>query len=387
MADWRQSFVFCREQRYGQGHDPMDMLGYWYQPPPGAKFSSTYTREGKKLRPVSARTWKEMNYGKVSGSWQMQFPLDYDYMEIFMFVCDSYEFAPAVKDGVEIEGMGKHTFKRTDSGVTPSFCVRRKTLYRPVGAEGDLIDELYGCLVTSCKIDIRGGDSRMMVYLSGVFADQALGVAGAITGILDGTDYRQRRKNPVQYTCMHIGDEPISDVMELSVQTRNNITLKHGVLNPVARTYSEDESGNALSCIVFAKDPALFRQRVFTGGYDYGYTTRGEMSAPLPVVKLISGRDDCSLTVTVTDVVIRSMGWDGESTVLTDKLDTVDCTSISFEIVNEVPYRYDLYQDIRGNLNLDLPEKYAMITQYGTFQDRVDVKEPDHLMLSETYSS
>lgn len=396
MDSWRQSFVFCREQEYGQGHDPVDMLGYWYQPPPGARFSSTYTRDGKKLRPVSARTWKEMNYGKVSGSWQMQFPLDYDFMEIFMFVYDTYEFEPAV-NGTYGKTLGRHSFRRTDDGVTPSFCVRRKTLYRPVGADGDLIDELYGCLVTACKIEVNGGDSRVMVHLSGVFADQALGVAGSVTGLLDGTDYRLRDKNPIQYSCMHIGDEPVSDVMNLSVQMKNSVSLKHGVLVPVARTYSEDESSNTFSCVVFAKDSALFRQRVFTGGYGYGYDTHGEMSAPLPLVKLISGIDKgahrgCSLTVSVTDVVIRSMGWGSDGSVMTDRLDTVDCTSISLVVENDVLHRYDLYQDIRGDLNLDLsdlsqPENYVMITQYETPQNKVVVNEPDHLMLSSTYTS
>lgn len=400
MSDWRQSFVFARELEYGGGQDVTDMFGYWYEPPPGAKFSSTYTREGTKLRPVSARTWTEMNYGKVSGSWSMQFPLDYDYMEIFMFVYDSYTFVP-VADGNDHATYGRHIFKRTDGGVTPSFCVRRKTMYRPVGADEDLIDEIYGCLVTACKVSIQSGTSQAMVHLSGVFADQKLGIsAGLVTGILNGTDYRKRIPNPVQYSCLYIGDEPISDVLALSVQMKNTVVLKHGILLAVARTYTEEESSNTFSCTVFAKDSKTFRQRVFTGGYQYGNSSYNEMSLPLPELTMRSSastedeqihRNLSNIQFKVTDVVVRSMGWDADSTVLVDKLDSVDCTSISIVVENLVPYRYDLSQNVRGELNIKVedlthPEEYVMIYQDPS-TDRIVCNAPGHLMLSETYVS
>lgn len=375
---WRQSFVFARETEYGKGHDPEDMLGYWYQPPPASSFKYTYSREGRNLTQVGQRTWKEVAYGKVSGSWQWTFPLDYDYIEPFLFVYDTYSFA------TNETTLGYHTFSRTEEGIAPSFCVRVKTLHRAVGGAADQFDDLYGCMVTAMKISVSAGSSQVMVSLSGVFTDMATGVVGAATGILNSLDYTHRPNNAVRFACFQIEDEAVADVLSVSVQSKMNIDTAYSILNPIARARCDKGTSNLFSCSIFSKTPSVLRQRVYTGGHSAGRSTNWTGLAPIPQVSLTSEDGENRAEITVEEVVVRSMGFNENDDLMTDTLDSVDCRNISLTIRNNVPYQYNLSRSAVGGYNTD-PQGNARPIIEETSQNMVTINLEGHLTLSETY--
>lgn len=377
---WRQSFVFARETEYGKGHDPEEMLGYWYQPPPASSFKYTYSRDGRNLTQVGQRTWKEVAYGKVSGSWQWTFPLDYDYLEPFLFVYDTYSFA------TNETTLGYHSFSRSEEGITPSFCVRVKTLHRAVGGQGDQFDDLYGCMVTAMKLSVSAGNSQIMVSLNGVFTDMVTGVEGAPTGVLGALDYTHRPNNAVRFACFYIGDEAIADVLSVSVQSKTNISTVHSILNPVARSRCDKGSSYLFSCTIFSKTPAVLRQRVYTGGYSADRATNRTGLAPIPQVSLISEDGDNKMTVVVEDVVVRSMGFNEEDGLLVDTLDSVDCRNVSLAIRNNIPYQYDLSRNALGEYNTD-PQGNPRPIIEESGQNMVTINIEGHLTLSETYTT
>lgn len=348
---WRQSFVFSKETAFGKGHDTAEMLGQWYQPPPGSKFSYTYTREGQKLVQTGQRTWKEMAYGKVSGSWQWSFPLDYDYIEPFLFCFDKYTFI------TDESTHGTHRFSRTDEGVTSSFTVRVKTLNRAVGGPGDMFEDLEGCVVTSFKLSSSAGSSQIEVNLGGIYTDMSQGTAGYAVGVLDRLDYVHRPNNAVRYTCLYIGENAVADVTSVSVQSKNSVSLAYSVLNPIARSRYEVSTSNMFSCTIFSKDPSILRQRVYTGGHVADRSTRWTKLAPLKEASFRSiteGEDPDAMKITVDDVVVRSMGIREEGQTLYDVLDSTECRALTLEFTNKIPYQMNLSRTEAGIYNTEV---------------------------------
>lgn len=355
---WRQSFVFSRETQFGKGHDAYSMLGMWYAPPPGSEFKCSCAREVNKFTEVGRRVWKDAAYGKISGSWTWTFPLDYNYLEPFMFVFDSYVFQPIPANAVN-PSYGKHTFKHTDEGITPSFCVRIKTLYAVVGGEGDEVTEVMGCLCTGMRITSNAGESWSKVTLQGVCTDFSSDVGGDELTVLAKTDYTnlEDSKRLVEYMCMKIvdtdseGEEtltPLGAVGSMSVQTTNSIVQKYSILNPRARSRVEESMSHQVSCSVFAVNPTMLRHRVYSGGVKSQAKFRYDRVMPLPKMcieanKSIRGVEDIKVKISITNVVIKMMQFMDESPKIYDVLDSADCTDISLEVINEVPCKYDVY--------------------------------------------
>lgn len=378
---WRQSFVFARETEFGKGHDTSEMLGMWYQPPPGSKFSYTYSREGQKLVQTGQRTWKEIAYGKVSGSWQWAFPMDYDYIEPFLFCFDKYTFS------TDEATRGVHKFSRTDEGLTSSFTVRVKTLNRVVGGPGDMFEDLVGCVVTSFKMASSAGSSQMMVSLGGIFTDMSQGSEGYAIGTLDNLDYVRRANNAVRYTCMYIGEDAIADVSSVSVQSKNSVNLAYSVLNPIARSRYEAATSNMFSCAIFSKNPAVLRQRVYSGGHVADQRTRWTKLAPIPEVTFRSATDDKNpdtLRVTAEDVVVRSIGMRDEGQILYDMLDSTECRTIAITVTNKIPYQYTLCMNSAGRYNTITQGNYRPILVEDAPGD-ITSRAPGHFISSGTY--
>lgn len=376
---WRQSFVFAREIEFGKGHNASEMLGLWYQPPPGSKFSYTYSREGQNLVQTGQRTWKEFAYGKVSGSWQWSFPLDYDYIEPFLFCFDNYTFV------TEESTTGYHTFSRTEEGLTPSFTVRVKTLNKAVGGTGDMFEDLVGCVVTSFKLGSTAGSSQIMVSLGGIFTDMSQGTEGFATGTLRGLDYVHRPNNAVMYSCLYIGDTAVADVVSASVQSKNSVNLIYSVLNPIARSRFEASTSNMFSCAIFSKEPSVLRQRVYTGGYSTDRATRWTKLAPIPAVTLRSTAEDGSeLRILAEDVVVRSMGMRDDGQVLYDVLDSTECRALTLTVTNKIPYQYTLCMNSAGKYNTAVQGNYRPIL-IETAPGDITSRAIGHFTSSESY--
>ena len=357
---YRQSFVFSKEVNFGKGHDAYNMLGMWYAPPPGSEFKCSCAREVQKYTEIGRRVWKDAAYGKISGSWTWTFPLDYNHLEPFMFVYDSYTFQPIFNNEASGERpiLGRHIFKHTDSGVTPSFCVRMKTLYSPVGGPGDEVTEVYGCLCTGMRITAEAGNSWSKVTLQGVCTDFSSDVGGDELTALAKTDYTdlEGSKRLVEYMCMKLVEEdsegneiktPLGAIGSMAVQTTNEVVQKYSVLNPVARSRAEESMSHQVSCKVFSVDPTMLRHRVYSGGVKSQARFRYDRVMPLPKLCVEATQQvmatEISVKISITDVVIKMMQFMDESPKIYDLLDSAECTDISLEVVNEVPCKYDTY--------------------------------------------
>ena len=74
MSSIRQSFLISLEDSFGGG---IGSGNEWIAPPPGAYFDSTDARQTTRVQSTGSKTWDTFAYGRMNGSWNMTFMLDY----------------------------------------------------------------------------------------------------------------------------------------------------------------------------------------------------------------------------------------------------------------------------------------------------------------------
>ncbi len=328
----------------------------WLIPPPGSWFTSSHSQETERINAVTDKKWSDMDYGKISGTWQWQFYLDYEFIEPLRAAFDTYEYTSS------ITGVGEHTFSKSESRTVPSFTVVRKQLNTLTGGK-DEISYLYGCVCNSLRFSQQAGQSQITVNMSGIYSKESVATA-TLTG---GLDKVERDYNMVQFSCAYVdkgSDSVWGKVSAWSLQVQNNVRGIYSVGNPHIRSYYEGQTSNLFSIYLYSDNPEMLRMRTMSGGCTPERVPRYGASAPIEHIELRSTDsgevitvDDTeigvqrTMTVDIEDCVVNEMTWNSGESVIYDQLSNGKCRDISVKIVNRFPYPYDVLPATDAELN------------------------------------
>ncbi len=362
MTDPRQTFVFAYEDQYAVA----PTAGIWLLPPPGSRFTSSHSREAERINEVGRKKWADVNYGRVTGTWEWSFYLDYNFLEPFLAVFEDYSKSDYTYDA-EGNTWGQyavHTFKKSEDGTVPSFTVKRKQLNRIVGGEADEISYLYGCVCTTMKMTQQAGISTISVSMSGIYSSDSVG--DATLDKLDRVD--GRTYNFVEYACAYAdgSNEVWGIVNAWAVQVGNSVRGIYGICNPYVRSYYEGQTSNVFSATILSNNPGILRRRVLTGGQSGPDTSpRWQGAAPMAQINLRSTKDrtvyinnteytiQLSMDIKVTNCVVNAMSWSNGEDKVMDQLNGGKSQDIQIQFVNEFPYDYTTI----GTVKTDCPSE------------------------------
>lgn len=350
MTDPRQTFVFAFEDQYAVA--PKN--GIWLLPPPGSYFTSSHSRDAERVNEVGRKKWADINYGKVTGTWEWAFYLDYNFLEPFLAVFEDYSKSSYEYDenGNTWDSYAVHTFKKSEDGTVPSFTVKRKQLNRIVGGDYDEESYLYGCVCTTMKMSQQAGTSVTQVRMSGIYSYDEISKDKILESLdrVDGRTY-----NFVEYTCAYAdgSDDAWGIVNNWAIQVGNSVRGIYGICNPYARSYYEGQTSNVFSMTVLSNSPDILRRRVLTGGQSGSDTgPRWQGAAPMGQINLRSTKDktvningteytlQLSMDIEITDCVVNAMSWGGGEDKIMDQLSGGKSQDIWIQFVNEFPYDY-----------------------------------------------
>lgn len=347
MTGVRQSYVFAREASFGKGNpDPTT----WIAVPPGSFISFTHNRSVEKIYGAGSKKFDTLAYGTVNGSFEWTFTLDYDYMEPLTLAYESYTCTGA-------SGKYRHELRKTNSGRVPSFVIRRKILNEVAGgpAGSDEISDVRGCFVKNIRFSNAAGSSKTSVTITGTFADEQMRKTS-----LSATDWTPYEGNLVEYMCMFIGEPTCenyaANVESLNISVENNAGAIYSTCTPIARNYFEGRTDSSISATVYSNDPSIFKQRLYSGGYDdTALHPLAKDLRPIPAITLMSYntavRDgdganlaEClskatrSFRFDVSECAVKSVTWQkGDGSKLVDTISSSDCKDISIVIENDCP--------------------------------------------------
>ena len=349
MTGIRESFVFALEDTFGDGKATNKP---WIAPPPGSFFNSGHNRQATKIYTVGSKFFDTVAYGQLNGTFNWTFVFDYYYLEPLQLVFERTGVTPA-DDGIHFT----HTFEKYNNTRVPSFTVRRKILNEMAGGPqySDEITELRGCVVRNISFSKASGTSQLQVTMTGFYTDERM-----YKGDLDATDYKEYSGKLSEYMCMFVGsisdDHYVANTESLEFSIENNSDAIYNTCSPFAKLYYEGRTNCTFGTTCYSNNPSNYKQRVYSGGFDdKQLRPLAKGLKPIPLITLAaydkSIRDDDywdivnyetaltqsdeSMTVTLTDVVIKSLTWPkGNDQKLQDTISSAECRNIRLDIVN-----------------------------------------------------
>ena len=424
MTAQRKSAVFALELGFGTGVPDMVGMGYLEQPalvtqckycqfPPGTFISHTGARQAQSVYTTGSKRRAGAVYGSFSGTWNISFPLDYNYLEPLTMIFENIDDHDITADPFDVfevldepaidEGRNKpeHStlryFTKINSDRVKSFVIREKILNRPAGGEdySDEVTILKGCVAKSFNITRSASGSQTNIEISGVYADQETKL-----GRLSSTDYdmAQTMDGIAQYSCMFVDgiddDDYVGDVDSHSFSIDNNANLVFNTCTPIAKQYYEGQTNYAWNAQTYSNDPQRkFKLRPNSGGKDsthmqpmgkglapmtyatwatYTYSIRDEgdpNTDPAPTIPVGVTRDyvsavqlsDCSFVACAKNSTVKSMTWQkGDGSKMMDSLSSVECDEIRLRIVNmddyneqDDVYYNELWKKVHMNTSVD----------------------------------
>ena len=390
MTAIRKSVVFAPEYEFGKGVPDMVEMGieetqptspsYTYQYcqfPPGTFISHTGARQAQSVYTTGSKRRAGAVYGSFSGSWNISFPFDYNYLEPLTMIFEMDDTADATSDAFApftVLGTTSGTsyptgstlrfFRKDNSKRVKSFVIREKILNEMAGGStgSDEITTLKGCVAKSFNVTRSASGSQMNIEISGVYSDQETEL-----GSLSATDYDMSATMDglAQYSCMFMDgitdNDYVGDVDTHSFSIDNNANLVYNTCTPIAKQYYEGQTNVSWNAQTYSNDPEKkFKLRPNSGGFDsthmqpmgkglkpmtYAtwatYTASMRDSTPSGVtpsstyVQAIQ-KSDCSIVVCAKNSTIKSMTWQkGDGSKMMDSLSSVECDEIRLRIVNE----------------------------------------------------
>lgn len=351
MTGIRQSFVFALENEFAKGKADGNP---WIAPPVGSFFNSTHSRQATKIYTVGSKFFDTVAYGQLNGSFNWTFVFDYHYLEPLQLAFEKIGCTPN-EDGVHFT----HTFEKVNNMRIPSFTVRRKILNEFAGGpdESDEITELRGCVVRNVSFSKAAGTSQLQVTMTGFYVDEVM-----FKGDLDATDYKEYEGKLSEYMCMFVGgvstDNYVANTESLEFSIENNSDAIYNTCSPFAGLYYEGRANCTFGTTCYSNNPSNYKQRVYSGGFRNDVLRpMAKGLKPIPLVTLAaydkSIRDpeymdvvdyssaladsDESMTVELTDVVIKSLTWPkGNDQKLQDTISSAECKKITITVVNTI---------------------------------------------------
>lgn len=366
----RESFVFAIEDEFAVTPSAKegDSQLRWFVPPPGSWFTSSHSRSVNSIYEVGRKRLTDYNYGKISGTWQWSFVLDYNYLEPFLLVFEDYAYND-YQTTVDQTGSlvwadwGVHTFKKNETDTVRSFSVMRKRLHRVAGGVADEVIVYNGCVCTTLSLTQANTTSEVRVTMSGVYSTETMDSDAELDG-LDIIDSKSPKL--VAFGCVYNGSTMMTNVQNWEIRIGNNVKAIYGVGYPAMRSYFENESAYSFSLTAFANNPKQLAQRVYSGGYRNDLNTPiREGALPIPVIDLKSRseaiqrfpagvQDEGAVTPTgeyselryamdihIVNCTVNAMTWTAsQGERLLDKLSNGGCEYMEFKFVNMFPRSY-----------------------------------------------
>ena len=398
MTAIRKSVVFAPEYEFGKGVPDMVALGveetqptsssYQYkysQFPPGTFLSHTGARQASSVYTTGSKRRAGTVYGNFSGTWNISFPLDYNYLEPLAMIYETIDesgddsndpfaiFTTLDDDDsgtVDIypEGSTLRYFRKTNAGRVKSFVMREKILNRMAGGQGgvDEVTILKGCVAKSFNISRSASGSQANIEISGIYSDQETKL-----GYLSATDYDMAATmdGTTQYSCMFVDGiadgNYVGDVDSHSFSIDNNANLVFNTCTPIAKQYYEGQTNYSWNAQTYSNDPVRkFQLRPNSGGKLLSGTVAqasnlamqplGKGLGPMTWATWATYSTSCrdsdeqidsyveaiqksaqSFIACAKNSTVKSMTWQkGDGSKMMDSLSSVECDEIRLRVVN-----------------------------------------------------
>lgn len=361
MTSVRTSMVFSLEDTFGGG---IGSTYAWIAPSPGSYFDHTESRNTTRIQSAGSKTWDTVAYGKLEGTWNWNFVLDYNYLEFLYLIFEGA--TPGAGTATTIDGVTtySYSFSKVNNKRIPSFCVRRVILNVMAGglrsSSGGLDEIVYlkGCIVESVTFSRAANQSQMTVNMNGYYADSEMQ-----KGTLTGTDYQPYAGNLMEYTCMFVDSDGnaqdninesdyVANTETLSLTISNSAEMFNNVCTPIAKEYVEGLSKYTFSTTAYANDPSHYQQRMYSGGYN-NTVLKPMVKGLKPIPKLLvlgynkeiggaitthAQAYDASpqrMKIRILECVIRSLQWrSGDSEKLMDNISSTECKQITMDFLS-----------------------------------------------------
>ena len=337
----RKSAIFSKEGAFGQGKGS-DYA--WFPFPPGYKFSHTPSRATTRIQTTGTKRFDNIAYGTFSGTWEVTYMMDWNYLEPLQMVFETYTPAPVAGK----TGLYEHTFRKADNKRIESYCIREAYDNTMAGGREDEVIELRGCVARSVTFSKASGSSQTQVTISGFY-----GFNESYIGQIEHLDYeRYTDVNLMEYMCLFIGgledDNYIANTESLTISIDNSAEAIYNICSPFPGEYIEGVTNYTFSTVALANDPRHYRLRLNSGGKDNThYYPMSKGLAPISEMHMISYNEearehdnsrvaafeaaDNSLDIRVSDCEIKSVPYpNGDGSKLEDSISSSMCSEIYF---------------------------------------------------------
>jgi hypothetical protein len=386
MTAIRKSVVFAPETTFGSGEpdyahaDGLTQDKPYCQFPPGTFISHTGARQAQSVYTTGSKRRAGAVYGSFSGTWNISFPFDYNYLEPLTMIFEMTATADVTNDAFDPftqlgttsgtsypSGSTLRFFRKDNSKRVKSFVIREKILNEMAGGSigSDEITTLKGCVAKSFNVTRSASGSQMNIEISGVYSDQKTEL-----GSLDATDYDMSTTMDglAQYSCMFMDgitdDDYVGDVDSHSFSIDNNANLVYNTCTPIAKQYYEGQTNVSWNAQTYSNDPAKkFKLRPNSGGYKgsdwpvlqplgkglkpmtyatwatYSTSLRDQPAgSTIDTYKEAIQASDHSFVACAKNSTVKSMTWQkGDGSKMMDSLSSVECDEIRLRIVNKSP--------------------------------------------------
>lgn len=339
MTGIRKSFCFCRERDgFGtgiatsdavsvymiphdkgsftfNGQDPtvgkMTTHDVWLAPPPGSFFTHTHTREVQRIQTTGSKFWDTQAYGKVGGTWEWTFPLDYDYIEPLLFVFEDVVYYGVFRYLVGQTNTNVYSFRKANSRRVRSFTVRIVIDDQMIGSAGNEETILKGCVVTEAQFSKSNSESPMKVSLKGFYAYDSLSYGSSIPKTVYKDMQTEGANGLLEWAALYkgtfAGSKFMANTESVSITVGNSAAAVYSVCSPFASNYYEGLANVAFSASVWYTDPLQYRAVLMEEGESGHYSVKSKGVRPFDEISLlVTNLEDLPFPGNYSDVPFSS---------------------------------------------------------------------------------
>ena len=352
MTGVRYSVAIAEESTFGDGAGS----NKFYTLSAGAYMSATANISTETVFSPGSKFFDTAIYGRLSGSFEIDFVLSYEYLGLFKLVFEGYSVEAQKDSKGAPTGRYIHTFTKANNKRIGSFTIRRKTLNKITGptAGSDEATEFRGCVIKSLRISQSSGSSKLSVTLSGYFKEPITDLDS-----LSKTDFKEFEGQPVEWACALFDDKYVKTVESLTLSVDNGMNMMYTTCRDTSINYYEDKSSFQFGMTTYSNDFTRVKGRALSGGQDASNAASGtkyknmcKNKKPLKSIKMLSfntcaeGSDGVlaaynaaplSVMFNIEDCIVKSATWQkGDGSRMLDQISSAECKKISMVVVNNI---------------------------------------------------
>lgn len=352
MTGVRYSVAIAEESTFGDGAG----TNKFYTLSAGAYMSATANISTETVYSPGSKFFDTAIYGRLSGSFEIDFVLSYEYLGLFKLVFEDYKPETITAATETTPGVYRHTFSKANNKRVGSFVIRRKTLNKITGPTSGLDEatEFRGCVIKSLRISQSSGSSKLSVTVSGYFKEPITDLKA-----LTETDFKEFEGQPVEWACALFDDKYVKTVESLTMSVDNGSNMTYTTCRDTAVNYYEDKSAFQFGMTTYSNDFTRVKGRALSGGQDASNAATGtkyknmcKNKKPLKSIKMLSfntcaeGSDGVltaynsatqSVMFNIEDCIVKSATWQkGDGSRMLDQISSAECKKISMVVVNNI---------------------------------------------------